>query len=121
MRRQKLKPTDIPAKMYASGAEITLKLGKFKANPHEDQYGEYREWEQLIIIDQYHPKDTLKDSIVHEWLHSVLHLSGISALMDDKDGLEEAVVRCITSNIIRAIDLDKLCVPATLPQSDKSA
>jgi hypothetical protein len=121
MRRTKLKPSDIPAKMHSCGAEIHLKLENLKKKEDEDLYGAYQMWDQLIKIDHYHPRETLKDTIVHEWLHSVLHLSGVSALMDDKEGLEEAVVRAVTSNILRAIDLEKLCVPATLPVIDKSA
>ena len=116
MRKPRLKPSDTPLAFNLFGA--TIPVVQHSPKPEENGaicLGEYSEQRQTILINIHHPRTTLHDTLVHEALHAVFHLSGISAMTDAHDNLEETIVRAITTAFAPAIDLSKLTV-ATPPQ-----
>lgn len=112
----RLKHTDIPTVLLVGQNPILVKVKKMP----KDEYGEYEEWNRQININVNQPTHMLKDTLIHEWLHAVIHMSGVSALLEDREGLEEALVRAVTSAILPAIDVEKLRPAAALQAPVKS-
>lgn len=117
-RKTKLKPSDTPVAFNLFGTVVPVVQYAPKPEEHGGVcLGEYSEQSQTILINVYHPKSTLSDTLFHEALHAVFHLSGLSALTDAHEHLEEAIVRAVTSAFIHAIDLSKLTVATPAQES----
>ena len=123
-KKIKVSPSDLPASVLSIlGNPVPILLERVKPDredielygPNAFICGQYIETRQCILIHPEHPKETLQNTVLHEVLHSIFHISGMSSITNEHAGLEEAIVRALTSALLPAIDLSKLAV-TQLPQ-----
>jgi Zn-dependent peptidase ImmA (M78 family) len=123
-KKSKISLSDLPAATLSIlGNPVPILLERVKPDkedieaygPNAFICGQYVETRQCILIHPNHPKETLQNTVLHEVLHSIFHISGMSSITNEHPGLEEALVRALTSALLPAIDLSKLALTA-LPQ-----
>ena len=57
-----------------------------------DEYGETDLILRLITVDEGQDYRRRVSTLVHEWVHACLHVSGLSQIMSEVEGLEEGTV-----------------------------
>jgi len=93
----KTKNTYKPKSLLVAGHKLAIEYRK-----DLDDFGQFNVDRMTIIIrDSLNPKETLS-TIIHESVHAILALSGLSYLIDD-ESKEEALVRAIDYLLIPII------------------
>jgi len=71
-----------------------------RQNLGENTYGDMNGVEGVIIINPRYKNR--RDTLVHEVVHGILHESGLTKILDQHPGLEEALVTTLESGLCRS-------------------
>jgi hypothetical protein len=67
-------------------------------DPYATIFGTFSEEKKTIKI-RLNDKDTMSETLIHEYIHAALYVSGNSQLMSNE--LNESICHCITNAIIQ--------------------
>ena len=92
-----------PKTIYPCGIPFTV----IYEHMDTDEYGETIGHEQLVRINTDPAKKKSHEStLFHEYLHSILHCSGLSEILGENT--EEALVVCLETHLKRHIDMKSI-------------
>jgi len=94
MRLSKNSKTQPPSKVRLAGVEFTIEYkSKVVSDSGEDLSGQCSGAERLIEVStsENKTKDARDRTLLHECLHGILHVTGLSSMINDEDK-EEAIV-----------------------------
>jgi len=99
------KKKTLPTKINIFGRDILVRREEMK----EGEFGEYEQHKYLIKISKRSDINEARQTLFHEAIHAALHISGLSMVLPDNDGidLEEAIVVCLENAFGHLIDVDK--------------
>ncbi len=97
----------IPKSVMILGAKFKVKIVKsLKDDEGRDLYGESVLTSKLIKLSTEQTPKEMSETLLHEIIHCILHMSGSSYLIHS--GAEEALVRALEHGLIQTFDANIL-------------
>lgn len=93
----------LPSTVYPAGIPFKVVEDKLDEDEHGEMIGEMR---TIRISSEKSHQSTKWDTLLHEYLHAILYVSGLSQVLDEK--MEEGIVITMECHLKHLIDLEKI-------------
>jgi len=92
-----------PSMVYPAGIPFRVRVEKLE----EGNIGEMDGAARTISLSSLpEHKPLLKETLLHEYIHAILYVSGISQILEDR--VEEGIVIALECQLSRMVNFDKL-------------